>query len=110
MPTVFIHVLLLFVQLFTSLNAAPHIVYFLVDDLGNGNVGFHNDEPITPHIDQLAKEGAILNRFYTYRFCSPTRSSFLSGILINLQPLYKAHILYCFLMYRTFTISCESKE
>ena len=59
----------------------PHIVYFLVDDLGNANVGFHNDEPLTPVIDTLAAEGARLDRFYVYRFCSPTRSSFLSGRL-----------------------------
>ena len=59
----------------------PHVVYFLVDDLGNANVGFHNDEPITPTIDALARNGAILDRFYTYKFCSPTRSSFLSGRL-----------------------------
>ena len=32
--------------------ALPHIVYFLVDDLGYSNVGFHNDEPITPNIDR----------------------------------------------------------
>ena len=59
----------------------PHIVYFLVDDLGNANVGFRNDEPITPAIDTLAAGGAVLDRFYVFRFCSPTRSSFLSGRL-----------------------------
>ena len=55
------------------------------DDLGYSNVGFtalaHNDEPLTPHIDGLANSGVLLNRFYTYRFCSPTRSSFISGRL-----------------------------
>ena len=44
-------------------------------------VGFHNDEPLTPTIDSLARGGAQLDRFYTYHVCSPTRSSFLSGRL-----------------------------
>lgn len=76
----------------------PHIVYYLVDDLGYSNVGFtalaHNDEPLTPHIDGLANSGVLLNRFYTYRFCSPTRSSFISGRLpihvnqVNHPPEY----------------------
>ena len=34
---------------------------------------------VTPNIDALAAEGIILDRFYAYRFCSPSRSSFLSG-------------------------------
>lgn len=61
----------------------PHIVYFLVDDLGFAGVGFNSPsaEPLTPHIDELASQGAVLGRHYTYQFCSPTRSSFLSGRL-----------------------------
>eukprot|EP00051_Salpingoeca_urceolata_P015777 m.206420 g.206420 ORF g.206420 m.206420 type:complete len:647 (-) comp18500_c1_seq5:16-1956(-) len=61
--------------------ALPNIVYFLVDDLGYANVGFHNDEPLTPVIDNLAHTGLQLDRFYTYKFCSPTRSSLMSGRL-----------------------------
>ena len=34
-------------------------------------VGFHNDEPLTPTIDALAREGAQLDRFYTYHVRSP---------------------------------------
>ena len=59
----------------------PHLIYFLVDDMGWSNVGYHNDEPHTPTIDSLAREGTQLNRFYAYQVCSPTRSSFLSGRL-----------------------------
>lgn len=61
----------------------PHIVYFLVDDLGFASVGFNSPtgEPKTPTIDGLREEGAVLSRFYTFRVCSPTRSSFLSGRL-----------------------------
>ena len=56
-----------------------------VDDYGWNNVGFHakaqpnSNEVSTPHIDSLAATGIILDRFYAYRFCSPSRSSFLTG-------------------------------
>eukprot|EP00040_Diaphanoeca_grandis_P044585 m.12819 g.12819 ORF g.12819 m.12819 type:complete len:654 (+) comp9463_c0_seq1:180-2141(+) len=59
----------------------PNIVYFLVDDLGYANVGFHDDEPLTTNIDSLHASGIELTSFYTYKFCSPTRSSLNSGRL-----------------------------
>lgn len=61
----------------------PNIVFVLVDDLGFAGVGFNSPtgEPKTPTIDKLSKEGAVLKRHYTYQYCSPTRSSFLSGRL-----------------------------
>lgn len=61
----------------------PHLVLALVDDLGFSSVGFNSPtkEPITPVIDSLAREGATLAAHYTFRFCSPSRSSFLSGRL-----------------------------
>lgn len=31
--------------------------------------------------DELAADGVVLERYYAYKFCSPTRSSFLSGRL-----------------------------
>ena len=35
---------------------------------------------ITPALDQLAlKEGVILENFYTYKYCAPTRGSVLTG-------------------------------
>jgi arylsulfatase I/J len=48
-------------------------------------VGFHRDQPtpevVTPNLDGLARSGCELDRHYTYKFCSPSRSSFLSGRL-----------------------------
>ena len=53
--------------------ALPNFVFILSDDQGLYSVGFKNPEILTPAIDQLAVTGAILDEFYTYKFCSPTR-------------------------------------
>ncbi len=57
----------------------PNVVLLVSDDQGWGDVGFHGGEMNTPHLDQLAKDGMELNRFYTYPICSPTRASLLTG-------------------------------
>ena len=66
----------------------PHILLVLADDLGYGNVGWlrksfglGTDEQQTPQMDQLVAEGVSLTRFYSYKMCSPTRSSLQSGRL-----------------------------
>ena len=74
----------------------PHIVFFMADDVGRANLGFTRTEPATetrtPTIDALAANGLRLDRLYSYMFCSPTRSAFLSGRLplhvntLNLDP------------------------
>jgi arylsulfatase B len=57
----------------------PNILIIVADDLGWGDVGYHNPEIITPNIDQLANDGIILNRFYVAPMCSPTRSGLMTG-------------------------------
>ena len=65
--------------------ASPHNNAALSNPSGWNNVGFHAatqanaKEVVTPNIDLLASTGVILDRFYAYRFCSPSRSSFLTG-------------------------------
>lgn len=54
---------------------------FPVDDFGWYNIGWRNPEIRSPALDGLAKDGIILNRHYTFKYCSPTRSSLLSGRL-----------------------------
>lgn len=57
----------------------PHIVFFLIDDLGYTDVGFNGGDIKTPNIDKLAKSGARLSSFYVQPVCSPTRAALLTG-------------------------------
>ena len=60
----------------------PHIIFHLADDLGWHNVGWSgNQEARTPHLDELAMSGVRVERLYTFKYCSPTRSSIMSGRL-----------------------------
>ena len=56
----------------------PHVVFCLVDDLG-WNTVYNNPDIKAPAINALAAAGVKLTSFYAYRYCSPTRASFLTG-------------------------------
>jgi arylsulfatase A-like enzyme len=58
----------------------PHIVFFLIDDLGYADCGFNGGKDIlTPHIDKLASGGAVLESHYVQPVCSPTRAALMTG-------------------------------
>ncbi len=58
----------------------PNIVFLLVDDMGYAECGFNGGKEIkTPKIDQLAKDGAVLENNYVQPVCSPTRACLLTG-------------------------------
>lgn len=60
----------------------PHILLFVVDDMGRANIGYQNPENVhTPAFDAEAKRGIILERHYTFRWCAPTRSALMTGRL-----------------------------
>lgn len=71
----------------TSLHAAepvadkPNIVFFLVDDLGQRDLGCYGSTFYeTPHLDRLAKEGMLFTDAYAAcPVCSPTCASILTG-------------------------------
>ena len=57
----------------------PNVVYFLADDLGWGDVGWHGSEIKTPNLDKLASAGVRLEQFYAQPVCSPTRAALMTG-------------------------------
>jgi len=61
----------------------PHIVMLLVDDLGHNDVGWKNPQISTPTLDGLVAhpQGVELTHHYVFKYCSPTRASFLTGRL-----------------------------
>jgi len=72
----------------------PHVLFILADDYGWANFGIHRQgDPLTPddrqakaeihthNLDSLAKSGILLERHYSYKICSPSRSSLQSGRL-----------------------------
>ncbi len=61
-------------------NTRPNIVIVLADDQGWGDLSLHGNSNLqTPHIDSLAKDGAMFDRFFVCPVCSPTRAEFLTG-------------------------------
>lgn len=59
----------------------PNIILVMADDQGWGDVGY-NGHPFvqTPHLDQMAEQGLVLDRFYAAApVCSPTRASVMTG-------------------------------
>ena len=62
-----------------SVPTKPHIVFVLVDDWGFADVSFRNPAIYSPNFQMLADNGLILNRHYVFKYCSPSRASFLTG-------------------------------
>ena len=59
----------------------PNVILIMCDDLGWGDTGFNGNKTIkTPHLDEMARAGMNLKRFYAGApVCSPTRGSCLTG-------------------------------
>ena len=74
-----------------TISGKPHVFLVLVDDLGWSNIGYRagrgfkgsatKSEAVTPVVDGLIRKGILLNRHYTYNFCSPSRAALQSGRL-----------------------------
>ncbi|MCA9249295.1 MAG: arylsulfatase, partial [Planctomycetales bacterium] len=61
-------------------DSRPNIVIILADDQGWGDLSVHGNTNIsTPHIDSLARDGAIFDRFFVCPVCAPTRGELLTG-------------------------------
>ena len=63
--------------------SVPSVLLFLADDLGWANVDWHAPRGAafhaTPRLDALRRAGVELDHLYTYKYCSPSRSSMLTG-------------------------------
>ena len=61
----------------------PNVVYFLVDNLGMGELSAYSGGPLrgvsTVRIDDLAKEGMMLLNFAPEAQCTPSRSALMTG-------------------------------
>lgn len=65
-----------------AIASPPNIVILFADDLGYGDLGCYGHPTIrTPHLDQMAAEGAKLTQFYAWCYCSPSRAALLTGRL-----------------------------
>ena len=69
----------------------PNIVFVLVDDWGHADVSFRNPNISTPNFQDLADNGLILNRHYVFKYCSPSRASFLTGRWPHHTHQYNIH-------------------
>ncbi len=61
----------------------PHLIFVMIDDWGFYEAGFRgNALAQTPFIDgMVANDSLLIERHYSYQFCSPARRSFLTGRL-----------------------------
>ncbi|MEO0332725.1 MAG: sulfatase-like hydrolase/transferase, partial [Bacteroidota bacterium] len=59
----------------------PNIILIFCDDLGYGDLAVYGSTVHrTPHLDQMAADGALFTDFYvTSGVCTPSRSSLLTG-------------------------------
>ena len=75
-------ILVLICQLAVNAKAEQrNFVFFLVDDLGFGDLGYNGSEFYeTPHIDALAASGMRFDNGYAAcQVCSPSRASIMTG-------------------------------
>ena len=61
-------------------DSAPNIIMFVADDLGYNDVGWNNEKVRTPYLDELAKEGIVLDQHYAQPHGAPSRVALMSGL------------------------------
>ena len=68
----------------TAETQPPNIVLIMADDLGAENLAcYGNTVHATPHLDCMAREGALFNNAYASPVCTPTRAMIMTGLYPN---------------------------
>ncbi|MEY8838080.1 sulfatase-like hydrolase/transferase, partial [Cribrihabitans sp. XS_ASV171] len=65
-------------------DSPPNIVFIMGDDIGMWNIGAYHRGLMagrTPHIDQLASDGALFTDYYAEASCTAGRANFITGQL-----------------------------
>ncbi|HEV7282436.1 MAG TPA: arylsulfatase [Pirellulaceae bacterium] len=63
----------------TDTTKRPNVLFIVSDDQGWNDVGWHNEEIRTPHLDALVKGGVELDCHYVMPQCTPTRVALMTG-------------------------------
>jgi len=58
---------------------SPNVIFFVLDDVGYGQMSAFGGLVNTPNIDRLAQNGLRYTDMHTTALCSPTRSCILTG-------------------------------
>jgi len=58
---------------------APNVIFFVLDDVGYGQMSPFGGLVETPNLDRLAKNGLRYTNMHTAAICSPSRSCILTG-------------------------------
>jgi arylsulfatase A-like enzyme len=58
---------------------APNVLFFVLDDVGYGQLSSFGGLVETPSIDRVADSGLRYANMHTTALCSPTRSCILTG-------------------------------
>ena len=63
----------------TVADSEPNVIMFVADDLGYNDIGWNNEKVNTPYLDELSKEGIILDPHYAQPYGVPIRVALMSG-------------------------------
>ncbi len=58
----------------------PNILWLIGEDLGPELACYGTPQSLSPNLDRLASEGVRYTRFYSGMVCSPSRSTFMTGM------------------------------
>jgi len=57
----------------------PNVIVIITDDQGWADIGYNNPKVYTPHLDRLARGGAVFANHYVMPQCTPTRVAVMTG-------------------------------